>query len=94
MKAKDILQEWRNFLKESAYEKFTAKDVEKKIKIKYSPCCEVCVEFLNMPKGAVKTGTLTGHNGNDIEVKGKIVNTIFVDRKMVPQCCVISSQKK
>lgn len=88
MKTKEILKEWRSFLKESAYKKFTEKDVKNKLKITYSPCCEECSKFLKMSIGQEKSGILTGCDGNDIKVKDDIVNTIFVNKKMIPQCCV------
>ena len=35
-----------------------------------------------------KTGKLTAINGKDIQLGGRKENTVHIDGKMVPQCCV------
>ena len=86
MKTKEILKEWKKFLIESTKLKFSEKEMGKKVE--YSPCCKGCVEFLKMDHGEIKSGELTGIDGNNVEIGDRKENTVFVDKKMVPQCCV------
>ena len=86
MKTREILKEWKKFLNESTKLKFSKEDIGKKVE--YSPCCSICVKFLKMDQEETKSGKLTGVDGNNIEIGDRKENTVYVDKKMVPQCCV------
>ena len=86
MNTKQILKEWKNFLQESTKKKFTEKDVGKEAY--YSPCCKGCVDFLKMKKDEKKSGKITEIDGKNVSIGDRKENTVFIDNKMVPQCCV------
>ena len=85
MRTKELLKEWRSFLKESVKEKFSKDDIG--IKVEYFPCCDDCKKFLKNMKSP-KTGNLTAVNGRDVQLGDRKENTVHIDGKMVPQCCV------
>ena len=41
-----------------------------------------------MDQEETKSGELTGVDGNNIVIGDRKENTVYVDKKMVPQCCV------
>jgi len=87
MNTKQILKEWRSFLSESVKEIFSKEDIGKEVK--YFPCCEECKKLKSLKNmKQPRTGKISGVNGNDIQIGDRKENTIFVDKKMVPQCCV------
>lgn len=86
MNTKQIIKEWKNFLKEAKEPKFTKENIGKEAV--YSPCCEVCVSFLKMKKGTKKYGKITAVDGKNVKISDREENTVFIDKKMVPQCCV------
>ena len=90
MRTKELLKEWRSFLKESIKEIFSGDDIG--IKVEYFPCCDDCKDFFVKKYGKAmessKAGKLTAVNGNDIQLGDRKENTVYVDEEMIPQCCV------
>ena len=98
-KTAQILNEWKSFLSEGKDPIFTALDVENKLKVKISTCCEYCETYFadkNLSKHIDKTGTLSAHdiNNRDNFKEGK-ENFVLVtldgkeeEKVGFPQCCV------
>lgn len=92
MKTKDLLKEWKTFLKEGVKESFKKSDIGKKVKI--TTCCPMCKKFTGVGSGRSLKGNwkLEVINANDVKIGDRTENLVIVKSgektKKVPQCCV------